>query len=256
MDDSKDRQFVTALARGLDILRCFDRPGLELAVSDLARTVKLPQPTVWRLCHTLLERGFLVKSPSGRLKVGAPALTLGYVAVVGEGLPALALPYMQALTDRSQAGTSLSVRDGLEMIYIQRRHGDFVIFNQPVGARNPISLAPTGWAYLAAAPVAEREAILLSIREADPVNWPTHEGRIAAALQSYAAKGYIISDRVMHEQFSAIAVPIVSTSGARIVALSCGGLASTWSPDRLEALAPDLFSIAEKLAPALDAVAL
>src|SRR4029077_19838606 len=58
-----DRQFVTALGRGLDILQCFTPATPELGTSQLARMTGLPQPTVWRLCHTMTELGFLVQAP-------------------------------------------------------------------------------------------------------------------------------------------------------------------------------------------------
>ena len=44
-----DRQFVTALARGLEILRCFSRKDRELGNGDIAARTGLPRPTVTRL---------------------------------------------------------------------------------------------------------------------------------------------------------------------------------------------------------------
>ena len=39
-----DRQFVTALARGLDILRCFSRKDRELGNGEIAARTGLPEP--------------------------------------------------------------------------------------------------------------------------------------------------------------------------------------------------------------------
>ena len=49
----KDRQFVTALARGLEILRCFQAGDPALGNQDIAERTGLPKPTVSRLTHTL-----------------------------------------------------------------------------------------------------------------------------------------------------------------------------------------------------------
>ncbi|MDP9094946.1 MAG: helix-turn-helix domain-containing protein, partial [Pseudomonadota bacterium] len=58
--DDDDRPFVTALARGLEILGCFSASRPEIGGSQLAALTGLPQPTVWRLCHTMVQLGFLV----------------------------------------------------------------------------------------------------------------------------------------------------------------------------------------------------
>ncbi len=55
----KDRQFVTALARGLDILRAFHAGEGMLGNQEIAHRTGLPKPTVARLTHTLTELGYL-----------------------------------------------------------------------------------------------------------------------------------------------------------------------------------------------------
>src|SRR5215813_1294806 len=52
---SKDRQFVTALARGLDILRAFHAGEGMLGNQEIAHRTGLPKPTVARLTHTLTD---------------------------------------------------------------------------------------------------------------------------------------------------------------------------------------------------------
>src|SRR3954470_22827873 len=83
-EKEKDRQFVTALARGLGVLRCFTHATPELGTAEIARMTGLPQPTVWRLCHTLMQEGYLVQADRGdKLRPGIPVLSLGYAAIAG-----------------------------------------------------------------------------------------------------------------------------------------------------------------------------
>jgi len=99
-DQDKDRHFVTALARGLQILRCFSHQQPELSATKIVRMTGLPQPTVWRLCHTLQEAGFLICPGDGRkMALGIPVLALGYATLVRQTLAQIALPYMRSLTD-------------------------------------------------------------------------------------------------------------------------------------------------------------
>src|SRR5258708_39535148 len=56
---------VGTLLRGLSILKCFAESNAELGASEIARLTRLPQPTVWRLCRTLQNEGYLVADPGG-----------------------------------------------------------------------------------------------------------------------------------------------------------------------------------------------
>jgi DNA-binding IclR family transcriptional regulator len=76
--EGADRQYVTALARGLEILRCFSALKPELGTTEIAQLTGLPQPTVWRLCHTLIKCGYLVPSPP----IAASTTGWAYLAVI------------------------------------------------------------------------------------------------------------------------------------------------------------------------------
>src|SRR5262249_56260790 len=75
----KDRQFVTALARGLDILRAFHAGEGMLGNQEIAHRTGLPKPTVARLTHTLTELGYLNYIRRFRkYELGASLLPLPY----------------------------------------------------------------------------------------------------------------------------------------------------------------------------------
>jgi DNA-binding IclR family transcriptional regulator len=251
---SEDRNFVTALARGLDILRCFDRPGIELTVSELARRTQLNQPTAWRLSHTLLSCGFLVHAPNGvGLKIGAPALTLGYVAIQGMSFPAIVLPYMQLLTRQTKASTTLSVWQSIEMISIQRCDGEFVAPNQPVGWRTLLTSVPSGLAVLAALPPPIRDRVAAQLQAHEPHAWPKRADRLARAAEDYAKTGYVIRNEMLDGQYAGVAVPLVVADGETVAAwgLSVGGVTTRWTEARLHETGAELNRIRGFLEPAL-----
>ena len=76
--------FVEALARGLDVIACFDRERPEMSLSDVAQATGLARPTARRLLLTLEELGF-VRSRDGLFALTPRVLTLGmaYVGVAG-----------------------------------------------------------------------------------------------------------------------------------------------------------------------------
>ena len=244
---------MTALARGLSVLRCFSHDRPELGAQDIVRMTGLPQPTVWRLCHTLSREGLLLcDAESGRMTVGLPALALGYAALARRTLPQAALPYLQSLTKRHRLGLSLAVRDGLSMLYLQRTHGDFIYFNDPVGARRPLALAPTGWACLFAYDESERERVLAALQRENPAAWPLTQARLQAAGEQYRRHGCILSLGVLHEHLHAVAVPIRSRTSAQVYGLSAAGVAAQWPKKKLLAVGAELVTLARELSVVAD----
>jgi len=249
----KDRQYVTALARGLQILRCFTHERPELTPQEIVKLTGLPQPTVWRLCHTLSKEGFIVcAGDNNRMALGLPALGLGYAALVRHNLPKVALPYMQTLTEQHRVGMSLAVRDGVDMLYIQRTHGDFIYMNDPVGARRPFHLAPTGWACFAGSDSDARDDVFAALERLDQAAALRAKQQLAQAADEYASTGFVTSIGVLHPHLNSVAVPIRSPRSATIYGLSASGLASDWPLERLRAVGAELVSLAQQLAVAAD----
>jgi len=54
-----DRKFITALARGLEVLRVFTPTEGLLGNGEIAERTGLPKPTVSRLTYTLTKLGYL-----------------------------------------------------------------------------------------------------------------------------------------------------------------------------------------------------
>lgn len=255
---AENRHFVTALARGLSVLRCFDRPRIELTTAEIARRTGLSQPTVWRLCYTLIESGFLVRAPAGAgLRIGAPALTLGYAAARGLDAPALAMPYMQRILERTGGSTTLSLRQGSEMVAVEQLNGDFVVRDQPVGWRAPIDTVSAGLAVLAALPPAAREAGIAAIDHPDAARRERHRARIDAAVEALARDGAVRLGQILDGRYTAVAVPLfeTGTEPATQWALTCGGLAASWTAEDLDRAAAVLVETRALLAPAFAALA-
>ncbi|ETI64231.1 IclR family transcriptional regulator [Sphingobium sp. C100] len=250
--ETGNRHFVTALARGLAVLRCFDRPRLELTVTEIARLTGLSQPTTWRLCSTLLECGYLVRGTSGAsLRVGAPAVTLGYAAVQGLGPSELVRPYLQQLTDQTKGNSMLSVRSGTDIISVEQVHGEWITPNQPIGWRAPLIAIPSGLAVIVAMDEAARQDLMATLAATDPV-WPRHRERIERAQAQYARDGYVILTGMVDGQYSAVATPLfVEGQSGQQWALSIGGATSRWSEAHLRQAGQALCKVATLLRPAL-----
>ncbi len=252
----KDRQYVTALGRGLQILRCFTRATPALGTAEIARLTGIPQPTVWRLCHTLMVDGYLVSSDrSDKLSPGIPVLSLGYAAIAGTPVAELARADMQAIADRYQGAVSLGMRDGARMVYLQRCQGSSIVLRDlTVGSSVPLSSSVTGWAYVAGLSERKREELFRELQDAEEQNWPELLPKIRHALEGYKHNGYIVNKGSLHEQINAVAVPILSLDGATLLSLSSGGISQLFDDAKLAEIGRELKQLAAKLAPALRAV--
>jgi DNA-binding IclR family transcriptional regulator len=248
-----DRQFVTALGRGLDILQCFTPTTPELGASQLARMTGLPQPTVWRLCHTMTELGFLVQAPDqDRRRLGLPVLTLGYAVLASQRIGETAKPYMEAIAKRYQGAVSLGARDGLNMVYLQRCQGSSIILaDLSVGSRVPLAYSATGWAYLVAIPERDRKLLLAEVRAKDRQKWTATEPSFEASLREFKKSGYVVNIGSLHPQVNAVAVPVPAQDGSVLLTISSGGINSVFTSKVLHEVGGELKSLAEKLGRAL-----
>jgi len=111
-----DRKFVTALSRGLDVLRCFGPRDRWLANLDIAKRTGLAKPTVSRLAYTLTKLGFLRYSEStNKYALGSAAITLGFAALGQLDIRRVARPLMQELSEYTKTSVHLAVSDRLSM---------------------------------------------------------------------------------------------------------------------------------------------
>lgn len=247
-----DRQFVTALARGLEVLRCFDAERRMLGTTEIAHLTGLAQPTVWRLCHTLQKTGFLSAVPGkDKLQLGAAVIALGAAALAGQEALEVIRPRLQSLADRYQVAVALGRRDGDSIVYLLRCQGNSpLLMNLRVGSRIPLFHSAIGWAYLASCAPEERERLLAEAGANGAVSEPAEQQALAQALALYPERGFTYHERPRH-QINTVASAIELPAGERYV-ISCGGPATLLpQPLMLSEVGPLLRQLALELQPIL-----
>ncbi|HYE50981.1 MAG TPA: IclR family transcriptional regulator [Azospirillaceae bacterium] len=249
-----DRQFVTALARGLEVLRAFTPAEPLLGNRELADRTGLPKPTVARLTHTLTRLGYLVQAGrAGKYRLGAPVLSLGYAVLGGSSVRQVARPHMQALADACDASVALGARDGLSMVYLENcRSPTPVTLQLETGSRLPLATSAMGKALLAFLPEAERRALLDQARRADPAAWPRVECCVMEALEHFDRHGFVLSLGDWEPQVHGVGVPLPAPDGGPPFAFNLGGPSWTLPRERLvEELGPRLVHMARTVRDAL-----
>jgi len=253
--EGKDRQFVTALARGIEVLRCFTPARPELGTTEISEITGLAQSTVWRLCHTLQAMGVLAPGrEQGRLRPGFGLLTLGHAALLQGGIAETARPAMQQIADRYGVAVSLATRDREGMLIVARAEAPTILrLALSVGSVLPITTSALGWAYLAGLEEPARGEVMARLRRQAGAAWEAQRAEIAAALAHHAKHGFVLNLRRFHADVNSIGVAVVGAGARRVLALNCGGAVSVVTREKLcGPIATALKGLAATLAPALD----
>ena len=234
-EEDKDRQFITALARGLELLRCFTPSESVLGNQELARKTGLPKPTVTRMTHTLTRLGYLKHLPqSGRYQLNVGVMAFGYAMLSNLSVRAAAHPLMETMAKYAQAAVAMASRDRLDMVYLDVVQGEAnMTMRRQIGTRLPLHLSSAGRACLAAMPESEREFMLEHIRQRHLEDWPTIRKGLERAFRDYTDFGYCMSIGEWHRDVNAIAVPMLHTQHG-LLTFNCGGPSFHLSREKLE----------------------
>lgn len=242
---------VSALERGISVLRCFSHEHPALGYAEIARMTGIPRPTVNRLVATLQATGMLKPAlAADRFTLGPAVLTLARVFLASLDVRAVARPKMQAMAEAVGASVYLAVRDGMEMVLIEAcRPGTSILSPRfDVGSRAPMPNSALGRAYLSALDDAKRSQLVDSLRLLRGPEWDHVGPGMERAIDEAWRLGYCLSLGEFHHEINSVSVPLVGP-GDEIMALNCGGAAYVFTEERLrQEFAPRLRSIAQDIA--------
>ena len=254
----EDRHFVTALARGLDVLDCFRSSESILGNQEIAARCKLPKSTVSRLTYTLTKLGYLVYvADSAKYRLGSAAMSLGMATLARLDVRQLARPLMQQLAEFTKATVALGSHDRQVMIYLDvARSTTPLTVSLDVGSRIPVGTTAMGRAYLALCPESERNQIMERIRERDEMAWPRIRTGIEKGLREYRELGCVTSFGDWQKEVNSIGVAFNPGGGRPVMGITCGGPAFTLSRDYLLKVArPKLINLVHQLESSLGTAA-
>src|SRR5262245_44952621 len=160
---------ATVTSRALSLLGAFDDRHRRLTLTELADRAGLPMPTAHRLVGELVAWGALARAQDGAYVVGRRLWDIGLLAPVQTGLRELASPYLHDLYGATLATVHLAVRDGAEVLYVDRLAGHASVpVVSSVGSRLPMHATGVGKVLLAHAPADVQHAVLSSLVRVTP----------------------------------------------------------------------------------------
>lgn len=235
-DESVDGQFVTALARGLEILRVFEPKDGPLGNQEIAERCNLPKPTVSRITYTLTKLGYLEYLPRlSKYRIGLGVLALGYTCVGGAALRRVARPYMEDLAAHTNTSVALGGRDRLSMVYLDVCQAPQTpAFSFDVGGRVPVYRSAMGFAFLWSVPEKTQELLLVAIHaRLENKEWVDFKRHQEASFKSLEQDGFCIAEGIYDRAINGVGVPLSLQSGAETYAISCSAPAYQTSVEKL-----------------------
>jgi len=213
----------TVTSKVLAVIEPFEEQRRSLSLTEISEYSGLPLSTTHRLVGELVEWGFLSKGLNGRYQLGLRLWALAQNT--GRQLRDAARPFVQDLFAITGEVSHLAVRDGFDVLYIERIYGTKRVPRASrVGGRLPMHATAVGKVILAFEEDWLREAYLGRQLEQPTPHTHTNPKRLAEELVQIREQGYAITAEEVRLGAASIAVPVFHTgrvgAGLGIVTLS------------------------------------
>ncbi|MFL1467078.1 IclR family transcriptional regulator [Marinobacter sp. DUT-3] len=216
----KDRKFVEALSRGLDVLRAFSQGSVILGNQDISRLTGLPKPTVSRMTYTLTKLGYLsYNAQLEKYQLSSGVLALGYAYVSNLKVRQLAKPYMDEFARQTNMSVGLTCRDRLHMIYVENRlPPEASLLRMDIGMKLPMATTSAGRAYYCAISDKGRKLIDDAMEvKYGPEVWPEKKEGLDRAMEDFKQYGFCLSLGEWDRNINSAGVPIHLQDGTIMV---------------------------------------
>ena len=233
---------VRAVERALQILKSFDDRHAERGVSEIAEVVGLHKATTHRILATLMNYGFIERSPDGlKYRLGLELVDLGFKVTRRMDLRREALPYLKSLASEINEAVDLSIWDQQLVLYIEMIQSNHALtVAAAVGQHLPAYCTASGKLFLANLPDEELSAYLQKPLQSFTANTVVDTLLIKNMLQHVKQEGVATDNEEFELGVRAVAAPVFNHQNRVIAAVSIPGPASRLTPDRIKELIPAL----------------
>ena len=241
LDGSMQQAGTQTLLRGLAILE-----AAAAGVRDLrsfGAVLGTTRSTTHRLVSSLVQARYLRQVQGGYL-LGPKLIELGTIALEQMPLTAVARTHLQGLADETLDTIHLGVRDGDDVLYIDKIPGQRGLeMRSRVGHRMPLASTGIGKAMmLDLSPQTWRELFDASRRTLAGVSFrPDHSlepETFIKRMATYSAGGYTFDLEENEISIRCVAAPVRDASGAIVAALSVASTIPYMPLERMDELIP------------------
>jgi DNA-binding IclR family transcriptional regulator len=205
-------QVIDRAAALLDAIARYPEP---VSLKVLGAETGLHPSTAHRILGSLADNGFVERDAAGHYRLGLRLLQLGVRLHGDVDMRALARPVMEALRDRLDETINLTIREGDQVVYIEKATPTRSIHvQQLIGSRAPLHVTAVGKLMLGAGGEAAIRAYAARINlPAYTRNTITGVERLIDACTAALAAGYALDDEEAELGVGCIGVVLNDATG-------------------------------------------
>ena len=215
----------SSLRNALRLLNLFSLEEPELQLEDIASRLEIGQSTAFRLVHTLMVEGFIVRDSSTKsYRLAASLLDLGQSLIKKENLYHLSLDPIEKLAERTGETAHIGIIKEFQLMYllkIDSAHPVHLLSH--AGRRSPLHCTSTGQVLFAY----QEESTIDRVLERGLISYTsqtiTDPMVLKKLLHTIRSKGYAVSKEELHEGVVSIAAPVRNSKSKPIAAVSIAG---------------------------------
>jgi IclR family pca regulon transcriptional regulator len=244
-----DPQYMLSLARGLEVIRAFERGRPSLTIAEVARITGISRAAARRCLYTLGMLGY-VSTIDGAYELSPRALALGYAYLSSLPFAHVAHAAIERISDRLHESCSVAVLNADDIVYIARASTRRIMsVDLSVGSRLPAYCTSMGRVLLAYSNEADVDAYLARVPlTAHTPHTVTSVAKFRAELESVRHLGYSLVDQELELGLRSIAVPVRRADGRAVAAVNVGTQAARVDkPTMIRTYLPALREAAEEI---------
>ncbi len=214
---------LSSVKKSLEVLQVFSGDQLEMSVTEISKVLNSHKSSISRILITLASEGFVEKNPqTNKYRLGLKVLELASLVMQRYDLREHAGPYMEELAQRLGEITQLSLLDGNEIVYLEKKgQGQTLTVATKVGGKHPAHASAMGKVLLSG--LSNRE--LSDILAIEPlVKCTPHTisemPELLKELDQVKKRGFALDDEEGFLGIRCVAAPIYNREGKIISAMS------------------------------------
>ncbi len=203
------------------MLTCFDRDHAQLTLSEVARRVHSTPASARRSLLTLEALGY-VESDGRHFWLLPRALLVAHAFLSSRPMPALAQPYLDALSERTRESASLGQWLDDEAVIVARSTARLSLSTGlGIGSRLPGWCSAMGRVLLAGLPSEDaRRRVIAMDRRPLTSRTVVEPKAVLERVERCRAEGFALSDGELEVGVRSMAVPVRDRSGRVVAAMS------------------------------------
>ncbi|MFG6176834.1 IclR family transcriptional regulator C-terminal domain-containing protein [Halomonas sp. THAF12] len=217
-----DRDFVTALASGLEVIQAFDDSSPRMTLSEVATKTGMNRARARRFLLTLHALGY-VRKQQRHFELAPKVLQLGYAFLSANNYRSVIQQYLEDITAEIGESSSLGVLDGDDVMYVARSSAKhrLMAITLSVGTRLPAAYTSMGRVLLAQLSDEALEAYLARVTlEAHTDRSITDVAQLRNCIDQVRQQGYSIVDQELDPGLRSLAVPAFDANGKLLGAIN------------------------------------